>query len=57
MGEVPPLMLKLLTFSQGLLGGFISDIFRDIKSSDSSVNLEISFSSSDLENPVVRMET
>ena len=57
MSKSPPLLLELLTFGKGLLGSLISDVFRDIETSDSSIDLEISFSSSDFKDPVIWMET
>lgn len=56
MSESPPFSLELFAVSQSLGRGFVSDVLRNVEPSDSSVDLVVSFSSSGLEDPVVRME-
>ncbi len=57
MSESFPFLDELLALDESLGGGFGSDVFWNVKTSDSSVNLKVSFSSSGLENPVVWMKT
>lgn len=56
MGEGPPFSLEFFAVHQGLLWSLASDVLRDVESSDSSVDLVISLSSSHFQDPVVRVE-
>lgn len=57
MGEGKPFLSHSLKIVVGLGGSFTPDMLGDKECSDTSLHLEVSFSPSDFQHPVVGMET